>query len=363
MRSEATLRTNGGPAVNVSQLRGHVARTQYLCQDSLCGPPPATNHRSRKSVSIPQVTATTWMMSGVLLTMCFAPACGLADVGGAAESDVGADRNGGVDGTGTGGTGAANGGTSSGGVATSSGQGGSMNDAGTTSDAGAAPSKTPALKLGTAGTFALLSKGGISTVPTAIITGDLGISPAAATYITGFSLTADGTNVFSTSTQVIGKVFAADYAVPTPSNLTTAISDMELAFTEAGGRAPDVIELGAGHIGGRTLVPGVYKWSTAVLIPASITLDGNANDVWIFQIAQTLGMSSATSVILVGGAQPKHVFWSIAGAVNLATTAHIEGVILTQTSITLGTGASIKGRLLAQTTIDLAADAIVQSSP
>jgi hypothetical protein len=304
------------------------------------------------------------MMSGALFLISFAPACGLADVGTAAEGDGGTAKNGSVDGTsGASGSSGANGGNTSGGIATNSGEGGSPNDAGSTSDGGIAPSKTPGVQLGTAGTFALLSKGGISTVPSAVITGNLGISPAAATYITGFSLTADSTNVFSTSTQVIGKVFAADYAVPTPSNLTTAISDMELAFTEAGGRAPDVIELGAGDIGGKTLVPGVYKWSTAVLIPASIRLDGNANDVWIFQIAQTLGMSSATRVVLTGGAQAKHVFWSIAGAVKLDTTAHIEGVILTQTSITLGTGASITGHLLAQTTIDLAAGAIVQASP
>lgn len=310
------------------------------------------------------------MMSGALLMMSFGAACGVADVGAAADGDGGVDTNGRVNGSS--GSSGANGGNTSGGISTNSGEGGATNDggsttndaeAGTTFDGGIAPSKTPGVQLGTAGTFALLSKGGISTVPSAVITGNLGISPAAATYITGFSLSADATNVFSTSTQVIGKVFAADYAAPTPSNLTTAISDMELAFTEAGGRAPDVIELGAGDIGGRTLVPGVYKWSTAVLIPASITLAGNANDVWIFQIAQTLGMSSATSVVLTGGAQPKHVFWSIAGAVNLDTTAHIEGVILTQTSITLGTGASIKGRLLAQTTIDLAAGAIVQSLP
>ena len=320
-------------------------------------------HRSRKSVSIPQVTATTWMMSGALLMVSFGAGCGLSDVGASTDGDGGgaAATNASVDGTsGAGGAAsdtASGGNTSGGGIATSAG------DAGTTSDGGLGASKTPVVKLGTAGTYAILSKGGISTVPTAVITGNLGISPAAATYITGFSLIADGTNVFSTSTQVIGKVYAADYAVPTPSNLTGAIADMELAFTEAAGRAPDVIELGAGNIGGLTLVPGVYKWSSGVLIPTSITLDGNANDVWIFQIAQTLGMSSATSVILKGGALPKNVFWNIAGAVDLGTTAHLEGVILAQTSITIGTGASIKGSLLAQTTIDLAAGAIVQSAP
>lgn len=297
--------------------------------------------------------------------MSFGAACGLPALGTSTEGDGGADTSGRVDGNST-----ANGGSTTGaGNAANDGDGGTpadggstlkIGDGGSTSDGG---SKTPVVKLGTAGTFAILSKGGISTVPTAVITGNLGVSPAAATYITGFSLSADATNVFSTSTQVIGKVYAADYALPTPSNLTTAISDMELAFTEAAGRAPDVIELGAGSIGGLTLAPGVYKWSSGVLIPSSITLDGNANDVWIFQIAQTLGMSNATSVLLKSGAVAKNVFWDVAGAVDLGTTAHLEGVILAQTSITLGTGASIRGRLLAQTTVDVAAGAVVQSSP
>ena len=126
--------------------------------------------------------------------------------------------------------------------------------------------------LGTAGNFAILAKSGISTVPTSAVTGNIGVSPAAATSITGFSLIADATNVFSTSPQVTGKVYAADYAPPTPSNLTTAVGDMELAFTDAAGRAPDVTELGAGNIGGMTLAPGVYKWGTGLLIPTDVTL-------------------------------------------------------------------------------------------
>ena len=209
------------------------------------------------------------------------------------------------------------------------------------------------VNLGTAGTFAILAKTGISTVPASAITGNLGVSPAAATYITGFSLTADPSNVFSTSTQVTGKVYAANYAVPTPSNMTTAVSDMELAFTDAAGRAPDFTELGAGNIGGMTLAPGVYKWGTSVLIPADITLSGSATDVWIFQVAQNLTLANATKIFMMGGALPKNVFWQVSGAVDIGTTAHCEGVILTQTAIAMRTGASINGRLLAQTAVTL----------
>ncbi len=219
------------------------------------------------------------------------------------------------------------------------------------------------VNLGTAGSFVILAKSRISTVPTSAITGDLGVSPAAASYITGFGLTADATNAFSTSPQVIGKVYAADYAQPTPTKMTTAIGDMELAFTEAAARAPDVTELGAGNIGGMTLIPGVYKWSSGLLIPADVTLSGSATDVWIFQIAQDLTMSSATKIILAGGALPKNVFWQVAGAVTLGTGAHCEGVILTQTSATLRTGASIKGRLLAQTAVTIDGSTVVTPAP
>jgi hypothetical protein len=189
------------------------------------------------------------------------------------------------------------------------------------------------------------------------------VSPAAATFITGFSLTMDSGNVFSTSPQVTGALYAADYAPPTPSNLTTAVGDMALAFTDAAGRAPDVTELGAGDIGGMTLTPGVYQWSSGLLIPTDVTLTGSATDVWIFQVAGTLTLSSGTTVLLAGGALPKNVFWQVAGAVELGTTAHCEGVILTQTAITLGTGASINGRLLAQTAVDIDSSTVAEPAP
>ncbi len=218
---------------------------------------------------------------------------------------------------------------------------------------------TPPVNLGTAGNYVVLTKTGISTVPPSVITGDIGASPIAAAAITGFSLIADSTNVFSTSKQVTGKVYAANYEPPTPSNLTTAIGDMQHAFTDAAGRAPDVTELGAGHIGGMTLPPGVYKWGTGVLIPTDVTLSGGATDVWIFQIAQTLTVSSAAKIVLNGGALPKNIFWQVAGAVDLGTTSHFEGVILTQTMIALETGASINGRLLAQTEVSLQKSTVV----
>jgi hypothetical protein len=217
--------------------------------------------------------------------------------------------------------------------------------------------------LGTAGNYAVLAKTGISTVPDSTVTGDLGISPAAASYVTGFSLIADSTNVFATSSQVIGKVYAANYAPPTPLTLTTAVGDMQLAFTAAAARAPDVTELGAGNIGGMTLAPGVYKWSTGLLIPTSITLSGGATEVWIFQIADDLTVGDAAIVSLSGGALPKNVFWQVAGLVSLGTTARFQGVVLTQTSITLSTGTTVDGRLLAQTAVTMGGSTVVAPAP
>ncbi len=210
------------------------------------------------------------------------------------------------------------------------------------------------VNLGTAGNFAILAKSGISTVPNSAITGDIGVSPIGATGVTGFSLILTASSPFATSTQVTGKVYTPDYADPTPSRLTTAIGDMQTAFTDAAGRTtPDFIELGSGEIGGRTLVPGLYKWGTDVMISSDVTLNGGPNDVWVFQISGGITVANGKKVILSGGAQAKNIFWQSFGVVSIGTTAHFEGIVLSQTSISVGTGASVNGRLLAQTAVTL----------
>jgi len=215
--------------------------------------------------------------------------------------------------------------------------------------------------LGGAASFVILAKSATSNVPTSAITGDIGLSPAAASYITGFSLVHTAGTAVGTSAQVTGNVYAADYAVPTPANLTTAIGNMQTAYTDAAGRpTPDHTALGAGNIGGLTLPPGLYKWSNSVTIPVNVTLSGSANDTWIFQIAGGLSIASAKRVVLSGGALPQNVVWQVAGIVSLGTTSHMEGIVLGKTQITLGTGASVNGRLFAQTQVTLAGNAVVQ---
>jgi hypothetical protein len=215
--------------------------------------------------------------------------------------------------------------------------------------------------LGTAGNYVILAKSAVSNVPTSAITGNIGLSPAAASFITGFALTLDASRVFSTSAQVTGNIYAADYAVPTPANLTTAVGKMQAAYTDAAGRTnPDHTELAAGNIGGLTLPPGLYKWSNTVTIPTNVTLQGGPNDTWIFQIGGGLTVASAAQVILAGGALAANVVWESFGVVDIGTTAHLEGEVLSQTSITLHTGATVNGRLLAQTAVTLAGNTVVE---
>lgn len=220
-----------------------------------------------------------------------------------------------------------------------------------------------AVNLGTAGNFAILTKSGISTTGVTSITGDIGVSPASATALTGFGLIMD-TNGQSSHTPIVsGKAYASDYAAPTPAKMTTAVSDMETAFTTANGLttpAP-IVGLYAGDISGRILPAGLYKWSTGVLVTnAGVTLTGGPNDTWVFQIAQNLTINNNAKITLLGGAQAKNIFWVVTGQATLGSNSDVSGIILSKTLISLNTGAKVNGRLLAQTAVTLNASTVIQ---
>lgn len=218
-----------------------------------------------------------------------------------------------------------------------------------------------AVDLGSAGNYVILAKTGVSTTGTTSITGDVAVSPEHRTALTGFSETLSADGQSATSPVVTGKLFSADMDDPTPANLTTAVSDMETAYTTTAGLSdPDFTELGAGEIGGLTLDRGLYKWGTGVLVTSDVTLNGSADDVWIFQIGEDLKLEDGKSIILTGGAQAKNVFWQVAGEVTLQAGATFNGVILGQTAIVAKSGAVINGRALAQSAVTLIANEVTE---
>jgi hypothetical protein len=214
-----------------------------------------------------------------------------------------------------------------------------------------AASPTP-VDLMSAGNFVALSETGITNVPTSAITGNIGTSPITGAAITGLDCS-----------EVTGTIYTVDATGPAckvtdATYLTTAVLDMQAAYTNAAGRPAGVdsfLNVGAGTVTGLTLLPGTYTWGSAVTIPTDLTLDANGdpNAVWIMQIAGTLDMAAGKRVILIGGAQTKNIFWQVAGSVAFGAGSHFEGNILAKTNIALVTGATLNGRALAQTAVTL----------
>jgi hypothetical protein len=259
------------------------------------------------------------------------------------------------------------------------------------------------VNLGTAANYAILDQATVTFTPiatittTPTITGNIGLSPAAASYITGFALAMDPALCFSNSTQVTGNIFAADYSTPhgclsspdTATTLTTAVGDENAAYGFAAGKVTagggllsggvGVACPGSGASGGamsdvndgaggnfptagvnKGLPAGVYTCGVSITIPGNLTLHGSATDVWVFQTTGTLSQTGATSVTLTGGALPQNVFWQAAGGVLIGSNAHIEGVILSGTNIQLITGATVTGRLFGTTGVLMDSNTVTQ---
>jgi len=197
--------------------------------------------------------------------------------------------------------------------------------------------------LGTAQSFAVLgATPNVNNTGPTIVTGDLGVSPAAA--VVGFP---PGT--------VIGTIHAAD---------TIAASAQSANTTAYGVLAGEACNTSFGvptDLAGMTLVPGVYCFASSAANTGLLQLDamGNSNAVWVFQIASTLITGSASTVAVINGGQACNVFWQVGSSATLGTTTTFVGNILALTSITMQTGASLSGRALAQTgTVTLASNAV-----
>ncbi|CAN5386419.1 hypothetical protein BH23VER1_BH23VER1_10960 [soil metagenome] len=202
--------------------------------------------------------------------------------------------------------------------------------------------------LGTAGSFAILAgseitdAGGAST----IVRGDVGLSPAT------------GASIGLTAGQVLnGTIYSVDAAGPAgseinPALLTTAKNDLTTAYNDAAGRSFDedfgVVD---NQLGGKTLIPGVYRFggaATANLI-GNLTLDSNGevDPVWIFQASSTLITASNSSITLIG-ATSCDVFWQVGSSATIGTDTRFIGNILADQSIALQTGATLEGSALAR---------------
>jgi hypothetical protein len=223
--------------------------------------------------------------------------------------------------------------------------------------------------LGTAGNYAILAAAGITNVPGSAITGHIAVSPIAATAITGFGLVKDSTTTFSTSAEVTGKVYAADYTSPTSNALTIAANDMLTAYNDSQGRLASILpgssdaynNVGAGEIGGMSLGPGVYTFNTNIGITSHVQFNGTATDIFIMRTSGSIVQAANTKVSLAGGAKAENIFWSVPQTVTIGTGAHMEGILLVKTAVTFITGSSLNGRVLSQTAVALQKATITQT--
>ena len=226
------------------------------------------------------------------------------------------------------------------------------------------------VNLGKAGNYAILTQAGVSTIPNSVVTGNVAVSPAARTALTGWSLITEPTDTSFGSAQVVGsdRLFAADNVGGTTSvDLTTAVGDMQTAYTAANGMAPagggvGTACPGAGALGGLTITPGVYTCTVNLNIATNVTLSGPG--VYVIRTTQGINQASGTQVLLTGGALAQNVFWVPALTANIVgtagTTTTMAGVILAKTNISVGTNATVNGRLLAQTAVTLDQATITQ---
>lgn len=202
-----------------------------------------------------------------------------------------------------------------------------------------------AVPLAGASNFAILAGSSVTNTGATIITGDLGLSPGSS--IGGFP------PGILNGTQHINDV-----------TVNQAKLDLVSAFNDAAGRtATDIVTL-SGNIGGLTLTPGLYKSTSSLAISSGdLTFDakGNANAVFILQMASTLTTTSGRKVILAGGAQASNIFWEVGTSATFGTTSVFKGTVMALQSVTLNTGATIDGRVFARNgSVTLAGNTIVK---
>jgi type VI secretion system secreted protein VgrG len=186
--------------------------------------------------------------------------------------------------------------------------------------------------LGTATSFAVLGASTVTNTGPTIVTGDLGVSPGSA--VTGFP----------PGLVVGGTIHAADAVA------AQAQADATVAYNTLAGLACNT-NLTGQDLGGLTLTPGVYCFSSSAQLTGILTLDGQGdpNAVFVFQIGSTLTTASASSVVLINSASACNVFWQVGSSATLGTGTQFQGNILALASDKLTTGVNVTGRVIALT--------------
>jgi len=191
-----------------------------------------------------------------------------------------------------------------------------------------------AVNLGTAAPFVVLGGSAVTNTGPSVLNGDLGVAAPGAASPTGFP-----------PGLVVGGVTHDNDAVA-----NQAQSSLTQAYNDAAGEA-FTADLSGQDLGGLTLTPGVYKFSSSAQLTGQLTLDGGGDPAaqFVFQIGSTLTTASSSSVLLINGASPCNVYWQIASSATLGTDTRFQGNLLAFASITLNTRASVIGRALART--------------
>ncbi|CAE8626015.1 unnamed protein product [Polarella glacialis] len=141
---------------------------------------------------------------------------------------------------------------------------------------------------------------------------------------------------------------------------------MQMAYDDAASRpsaTEEKLNRGAGILGGETLGPGLYTFSSSVEISSELKIEGISTDTWIFQVAGNLNMAANKQVTLVGGALASNIVWQVAGNVAVESGACMEGILLVKTAATFKSGSSLNGRILAQTAVTLDSSTVTQPPP